>query len=107
MRPQLTPSQDDRERKAQKVIIRTRAELAAPSPPVDLGNQSNNLPLQLNGSANTSYITAAYTNESSSVINIPKEKKKKRKISEMYWIKKHKSTLTVVSLMKELGYKTP
>lgn len=72
MRPQLTPSQDDRERKAQKVIIRTRAELAAPSPPVDLGNQSNNFPLQLNGSANTSYITA-YTNESSSVINIPKE----------------------------------
>lgn len=80
MRSQLTPSQDDRERKAQKVIIRTRAELAAPSPPVDLGNQSNNLPLQLNGSANTSYITAAYTNESSSVINIPKEKKKKEKL---------------------------
>lgn len=75
MRPQLTPSQDDRERKAQKVIVRTRAELAAP---VDLGNQSNNLPLQLNGSANTSYITAAYTNESSSVINIPKEKKKEK-----------------------------
>lgn len=74
MRPQLTPSQDDRERKAQKVIIRTRAELAAPSPPVDLGNQSNNFPLQLNGNANTSYITA-YTNESSSGINIPKEKK--------------------------------
>lgn len=50
---------------------------------------------------------AAYTNESSSVINIPKEKKKKRKISEMYWINKHKSTLTVVSLMKALGYTTP